>query len=191
MGSHSRARDCKTYPRCRIRPYPSRALLVEGRQPVTLVWWSKREARPEIRQAVPGQMRKDAFACAAPAGFGLVSRTPGRLRDPPWGHYDPCARCSLTARPDRRDTQARPGAESSAKAGGESRSRAPRGAPARVMGRSSPAIRRSVRSRDGPPGAALPHQRLSALCSPHFFGGAEQGQGAPAPSQTGGGALAV
>ena len=36
---------------------------------------------------------------------------PGRLRDPPLGHYDPCARCSLTARPDRRDTQARPGAE--------------------------------------------------------------------------------
>src|SRR5215210_3632189 len=35
-------------------------------------------------------------------------------------------------------------------------------------------------------GAALPHQRLSALCSPHFFRGAENGQGAPgAPLQTG------
>ena len=31
-----------------------------------------------------------------------VSRTPGRLRDPPWGHYDPCARCSLTSPARRR-----------------------------------------------------------------------------------------
>src|SRR5438132_13729855 len=33
-------------------------------------------------------------ACAV----SLVSSPPGRLRDPPWGHYDPCARSSLTAR---------------------------------------------------------------------------------------------
>src|SRR5438045_74862 len=30
-------------------------------------------------------------------------------------------------------------------------------------------------------GAALPHQRLSALCSPHFLKGAESDQGHPAP----------
>src|SRR2546429_1663201 len=30
-------------------------------------------------------------ACAP----GLVSRALGRLRDTPWGHYDPCARSSL------------------------------------------------------------------------------------------------
>src|SRR5947209_13605605 len=49
-------------------------------------------------------------ACAS----GLVSRALGRLRDPPWGYYGPCARCSLTARVHRRDTQARPGAEAKA-----------------------------------------------------------------------------
>jgi len=48
----------------------------------------------------------------------------------------------------------------------KNRSRAPRGAPACVMGRRSSAIRRSIRSRDGSRGAAYPHQRLSALCSP-------------------------
>src|SRR5436305_1316203 len=31
-------------------------------------------------------------------------------------------------------------------------------------------------------GAALPHQRLSALCSPHFLKGAESDQRHPAPS---------
>jgi hypothetical protein len=35
--------------------------------------------------------------------------------------------------------------------------------------------------RDGPPGAAYPHQRLSALCSPRFFRGAETDKGIPAP----------
>jgi hypothetical protein len=50
-------------------------------------------------------------ACAS----GLVTPAPGRLRDPPWGYYGPCARCSLTARHDRRDTQAQPGAEASPK----------------------------------------------------------------------------
>jgi hypothetical protein len=33
-------------------------------------------------------------ACAS----GFVSRALGRLRDPPWGYYGPCARSSLTAR---------------------------------------------------------------------------------------------
>ena len=46
-------------------------------------------------------------ACAP----GLVSRAPGRLRDSAFGYYGPCARSSLTARADPRDTQARPGAE--------------------------------------------------------------------------------
>src|ERR1043165_9595220 len=59
----------------------------------------------------------------------VVSRTPGRLWDPSWGHQDPCARCSLTARVHRRDTQARTGAEAKPKGFAECRSRAPRGAP--------------------------------------------------------------
>ena len=73
------------------------ALLVEGRQPVTLDWWSKRDARPEIRLGGPGQMRKRICLRGARAS-GLVSRALGRLRDPPWGYYGPCARSSLTAR---------------------------------------------------------------------------------------------
>src|SRR6185503_241629 len=52
-----------------------------------------------------------------------------------------------------------------------------------------PAIRRWARSRDGPPGAAYPHQRLSALCSPRFFLGAETDKGIPAPLKPGGEAL--
>ena len=39
-------------------------------------------------------------------------------------------------------------------------------------------------------GAALPHQRLSALCSPHFFGDGKRTRGIRRPQQTGGGALA-
>ena len=45
--------------------------------------------------------RADTRLCGA-CGSGLVSRALGRLRDPPWGHYGPCARCSLETRPDRR-----------------------------------------------------------------------------------------
>ena len=79
--------------------------------------------------------------------------------------------------------EARTGAE-------KCRSRAPRGAPARVMGRSSQAILRWVRSRDGPPGAALPHQRLSALCSPHVFRAEQKTDKGTRPSERAGGALA-
>src|SRR5438552_1012272 len=54
------------------------------------------------------------------------------------------------------------------------------------MGRSSPAIRRWDLPRGRSSGAAYPHQRLSALCSPHVFRGAENGQRASgAPPQTG------
>src|SRR5437588_9026959 len=47
----------------------------------------------------PGHRDREAIPvlCGACAS-GLVSRALGRLRDPPWGHYDPCARSSLTAR---------------------------------------------------------------------------------------------
>src|SRR5207248_1438901 len=46
----------------------------------------------------------------------------------------------------------------------------------------SPAIRRWTRPRGGPPGAAYPHQRLSALCSPHFLGRGQRTKGIRAPS---------
>gem|GEM_PF-4846212 len=44
--------------------------------------------------------------------------------------------------------------------------------------------RRSTRPRGGSRGAALPHQRLSALCSPHFFWGAEKRRRAPGAPPT-------
>src|SRR5205814_3795914 len=111
-------------------------------------------------------------ACA----LGLVTPALGRLRDPPWGHYDPCARSSLHGdAPTCASQEARTGAE-------KCRSRASRGAPACVMGRSSPATRRWARPRGGSRGAALPHQRLSALCSPSFFlGEPKTDEGHPEP----------
>ena len=119
--------------------------------------------------------------CGA-CGSGLVSQALGRLRDPPLGHYDPCARCSLTARPDRRDTQARTGAESPVKAGGESRSRTPRGAPGPRHGLGpSPAIRRWARPRGAPRVRRSAPAPVGALL-PSFFRGAEEDKGHPAPS---------
>jgi hypothetical protein len=70
-----------------------------------------------------------------------------------------------------------------------SRSRAPRGAPACVTGRSSPAIRRWARPQGAPSGAALPHQRLSAFCSLHFFQSRKQTRGTR-PHNRAGAALA-
>jgi len=51
--------------------------------------------RAQIRRRPSGAIREAAGA--APART-VRSRAPGRLRDPPWGYYGPCARCSLTAR---------------------------------------------------------------------------------------------
>src|SRR5947209_1309314 len=51
-------------------------------------------------------------------------------------------------------------------------------------------MRRSARPQGGPPGAALPHQRLSAFCSPHFFREWKMDEGHPPPPKPGGGALA-
>src|SRR5215213_381037 len=93
---------------------------------------------------------------------------PGRLRDPSWGYYGPCARCSLTARRDRRDTQARTGAELLPQGDSESRSRASRGAPVGDPAGDLRAFSEIDLSARTVMGAALPHRRLSALCSPHF-----------------------
>ena len=69
----------------------------EGRQPVTLVGGASRKGGRRSGRAFRGRCEKRICLCGACA-CGLVSRSPGRLRDPPWGHYDPCARSSLTAR---------------------------------------------------------------------------------------------
>jgi hypothetical protein len=112
-------------------------------------------------------------ACA----FGLVSRTPGRLRDPPWGYYGPCARSSLTARmtpghasadrswakAERHSPEPQQGAE---------RRAGPRHGPV-ISGdpEMDPAARRVI-------GCGVPHQRLSALCSPPFFRERKETRGA-------------
>ena len=57
---------------------------------------------------------------AAPAD-GPHQLLPGRLREPPWGYYGPCARSSLTAPVHRGDTQARTEAEASPQGDAESR----------------------------------------------------------------------
>jgi hypothetical protein len=51
--------------------------------------------------------------------------------------------------------------------------------------------RRSTLSRGGSPGVALPHQRLSALCSPHFFRERKRTKGIRLPLRTGRRRLAV
>src|ERR1700752_5542697 len=49
-----------------------------------------------MRVQIRRPKRETAAAGAAPAGV-VRSHALGRLRDPPLGHYDPCARSSLTA----------------------------------------------------------------------------------------------
>jgi hypothetical protein len=53
----------------------------------------------------------------------------------------------------------------------------------RAAGRSRPHLRRSGdrRDREARHGCGVPRQRLSALCSPSFFWGAEKDEGHPAP----------
>jgi hypothetical protein len=49
-----------------------------------------------MRAQIRRPKRETAAAGAAPAGE-VRSLALGRLRDPPWGYYGPCARSSLTA----------------------------------------------------------------------------------------------
>src|ERR1051325_10982787 len=79
----------------------------------------------------------------------VVSRTPGRLRDPPLGHYDPCARCSLTAPVHRGDKRGPELSECPRHSREPQRSAERRARPASWAGRSR-AILRSVRPRGGP-----------------------------------------
>ena len=76
------------------------------------------------------------------------NRQPGRLRDPSWGYYGPCARCSLTAPVHRGDSQARTGAGRTPKGIRQSRCGAPQGA--------ASGDGRIARSMDAPSGAPRP-----------------------------------
>jgi hypothetical protein len=171
------------YPRAKNRAYPSRALLVEGRQPVTPIGGASgmRGRRSGKRSRGGSEAIRWRGACAV----GLVSLPPGRLRNPPWGYYGPCARCSLTARPDRRDAQARPGAEASPQGDAESRSRAPRGAPARVMGRRSLSVLGDRPCREAGHGVRRFRTSACRRPAPLIFSGSGNRQGAPAPFEPG------
>ena len=163
-------------------PYHPRTLLTEGRHLEASWWRSRPEAGPEnrssIRQPAPGN--SGPRAGAAPA-LPARNRHPGGVGAPPGDTTIPCQELA-----DDWWARSRHRRKRGPTPQGKRRSRAPRGAPARVMGRSSPAIRRWDLPRGRSSGAAYPHQRLSALCSPHVFRGAENGQRAPgAPPQTG------
>jgi len=134
-----------------------------------------------MSQAVPGSTAgKPVIGLCGACASGLVSRAPGRLRDPPWGHYDPCARSSLHGdAPLARLRKRRTGA-------GKCRSGAPRGAPSprhgpghlRRLPEMDPTARRvtgAAASAPAPVGALLPS----------FFRGAENGQRGARPLSTG------
>ena len=128
--------------------------------------------------------KRQANLCGARA-VSLVSSPPGRLRDPSWGHYDPCARCSLTDRSDRRDTQARSGAEAKAerllpRAAAGRREAQPAGDPAGHLRRPGDGS-----DREADHGCGVPHQRLSALCPLIFSEGSRKKTRGTRPSPTG------
>src|ERR1700752_2079142 len=136
-----------------------------------------------MRVQIRRPKRETAAAGAAPAGV-VRSHALGRLRDPPLGHYDPCARSSLTAPVHRGEKR---GPELSRR-----RKRVARAAPARGQpggGAIPPVI-------SGDPemdltarqvtGCGDPHQRLSALCSPHFFRELKRTRATGALPKTGG-----
>ena len=99
-----------------------------------------------MRRRDGGAGRRRAWRCASKSGGGsdpagaapageLRKLALGRLRDPTWGYYGPCARCSLTARVHRRARKRGPELKHRPKGDAESRSGASRGAPAYVTGR--------------------------------------------------------
>src|SRR5438270_5209443 len=130
-------------------------------------------------------MAETPFACAAPAPAASSAADPGGFGTPPWGYYGPCARSSLTARvtsghasadrswanAERHSLEPQQGAE---------RRAGPRHGPA-IFGdpKIGPLARRTT-------GCGVPHQRLSALCSPLFSGSGKKTRGHPPPHQTGG-----
>ena len=133
--------------------------------------------------------RETAAAGAAPARAAR-NRATRAASEPALGVLRPPVRaCSRSdgpvhhGRSQRRDTGARLNAErpfGRARSGAAARRYERReGAPARVMGRSSPAIRRWVRSRDEPRGAASSAPApVGRSISPHFSRGAGKDAGA-------------
>ena len=115
-------------------------------------------------------------ACAAPAGPACQPGTRA-ASGPALGALGPL----------REELARRIGASRSGKRGPEPKNAAAGRREARRLasGRSSQANLRWARPRGASQGAALPHQRLSALCSPHLLRSGK-GQGVPAPFQRAG-----
>src|SRR4051794_36333295 len=139
----------------------------------------------------PGANDEGVIRLCGACAVSLVSSPPGRLRDPPWGYYGPCARSSLQIRPDRRKKRGPELGECQRRSlePQQSAERRPGGRiPPGISG--DPEIGLSARTATG---AALPHQRLSALCSPSFLRASGKRQkGYPEPHEKpAGGALAV
>ena len=132
------------------------------------------------RPAIPG------LAGAAPA-LPARNRHPGGVGAPPGDTTIPCQELA----DDRRarfapSVKARPGAGVRTPQQSAERRAGPRHGPV-ISGdpEIGPLARRAT-------GCGVPHQRLSALCSPRFFKGAETDKGIPAPHEKPGGeALAV
>src|ERR1043165_2162714 len=150
-------------------------------------------------QAVPGGIGvepRSPCVGAAPAPPASTAGVSGGSGNPPWGHYDPCARSSLQTRPDRREKRGpelgeclrhslepqveRREARPPPRQGG---ARAPR-----VAGRAAPPPRRA--GRVPPPLAGLRRpRRFPALRSPLMGseGVKRRGPRAPTTGRGGGG----
>jgi hypothetical protein len=120
-------------------------------------------------------------ACA----FGFVSRTPGRLRDPPWGYYGPCARSFADGPPDNGTRKRGPKLRYHRKA-------MPRAAAGRREARRPASWAGHLRrSGDGPSreaGHRVRRFRTSACrrsAPPHFFRERRKTKGHPPPIQPG------
>src|SRR4051794_23788687 len=131
-----------------------------------------RRSGQRTRRRAPGEIR--AFAGAAPGclASSAGTRAASGLR--------PEATSSCQELADRRKCRESAARRRKEKAAAERREAPGRAIPAGISG--DPEIDPTARRVTG---AALPHQRLSALCSPHFFWEPKTDKGAPAPIQPG------
>jgi len=137
----------------------------------------RRERRYALETPAAGARRNPGLRPVRRPRARLAASLPGGVGAPPGGTTASCQELA-----DDRwarfapSTKARPDAGMRTPQQSAERRAGPRHGPV-ISGRS----RRWARPRGEPPGAAYPHQRLSALCSPHFFRGAETDKGHPAP----------
>ena len=133
-----------------------------------------RRTGPQLRQPAPGN--SGPRAGAAPA-LPARNRHPGGVGAPPGGTTAPCQELADRRR-IMRAAKARPDAGRRTPQQSAERRAGPRHGPV-IFGdpEIGPLARRTT-------GCGVPHQRLSALCSPHFSGSGNRRRG-PAASQPG------